>query len=576
VTEDEIDTLVSKVSLSIVLSYKKSEENKRYNFALKGRKRVWNISLDFPNDFPKSFPIVKLLDMSEVGKVAHVNSVCTVCIEESDSVLINHYEAVKVLEHYLEDIKTSLDNFSLRAYQYQLMDEYEGYFNASLVDSVNSFYKATETLEYVYLKVTQVLKNKDIFNRAQRYDYPALILDMDNLAPKNYSNVKNINATTIKAIHIPLFKQILPPSNAEKISLSYLYNIIKNITSENRNILDIFLTKEKEKRQFFVLLSLPRTENERTQLLLEFSSKNKLKHPLTEPSDDWFIDLYFINRHNQEYLLERGGAENSLQNKHVTIVGCGSVGGEIAYMLAKAGIGNLTLVDNDKLHPDNIYRHRLGGNMINYLPNKKTGKVKQYSKTLVLKNSLEKDLPHINVDIRSKKFEQVLDEDFVNESDMIIVAIGSPMPSFTINEELKKLGINKVIFCWNEPASYGGHIVQLNLQECCLQCLYTSDDTGELGISKLALVKPSPKISKNLTGCGGVFTPFSYLDSSQTALLASKQCVRALQTELDSTAISWKDEGNGMLETTQRYEDINTVEMSSIQCSVKCKVCNNG
>jgi hypothetical protein len=158
---------------------------------------------------------------------------------------------------------------------------------------------------------------------------------------------------------------------------------------------------------------------------------------------------------------------------------------------------------------------------------------------------------------------------------MIIIAIGSPMPSFTINEELKKRGVKKVIFCWNEPASYGGHIVQLNLQECCLQCLYTSDDTGELGISKLALVKPSPKISKNLTGCGGVFTPFSYLDSSQTALLASKQCVRTLQTKLDSIAISWKDEGNGMLETTQRYNELDAINISSIQCSSKCKICND-
>jgi len=214
-------------------------------------------------------------------------------------------------------------------------------------------------------------------------------------------------------------------------------------------------------------------------------------------------------------------------------------------------------------------------NVINYLPNKKTGKVKQYTKTLALKNSLENDLPHVNIDIRSKSFEQVINENFVTKSDMIIVAIGSPMPSFTINEELKKLEIEKVIFCWNEPASYGGHVVQLNLQECCLQCLYTSDDTGELGISKLALVKPSPKISKNLTGCGGVFTPFSYLDSSQTALLASKQCVRALQVDLSSSAISWKDEGNGMLETTQRYDEINTIEISSIKCSQKCKVCND-
>ncbi len=45
-----------------------------------------------------------------------------------------------------------------------------------------------------------------------------------------------------------------------------------------------------------------------------------------------------------------------LQNKHVLIVGVGGVGGYAAEQLCRAGIGKLTLVDNDKVHPSNKNR----------------------------------------------------------------------------------------------------------------------------------------------------------------------------------------------------------------------------
>lgn len=569
-----LDTLISKVSSPILLSYTTTENDYIYNFELQGRSRNWDISLDFSNSFPSEFPFVKLLNTSEVGKVAHVNSICTVCIEESDSILIDKDKPVEILEAYLYAIVKTLDRSSLIAYRDELMDEYEGYFYPDIgFKEVNSFYTASIELEEIYLKVTQVEKNKDIFGRAKHYSYPALILDKKKLYKKNYSNVKDINSTTINAIHIPLSEKVMPPSNAQKFSLDYLQTIIQYITQENKKKLLKILDGTKDNKQFFILLSIPRNDSLRTELLIELSSKNKLKHPLLEYSDDWITDLYSINRHNKEYLLERGGAESSLNTKTVTIAGCGSVGGEIAYMLAKAGVGNLVLIDNDHIHPDNIYRHRIGGRVLDYAPDKKTGRVTQITKTSALKYLLEKDLPHINVDIRSKKFEQVMDEDFIEKSDMIIVAIGSPMPSFFINEKLKKKEINNVIFCWNEAANYGGHSVLLNLQESCLQCLYTIED-GSLSTCNLSLVEASKNISKNLTGCAGVFTPFSYLDSSQTALLASKQCIKALNGYDGSIAVSWKGTGNSELKHTQRYETMQLIEEVELTKNKMCKACN--
>lgn len=50
---------------------------------------------------------------------------------------------------------------------------------------------------------------------------------------------------------------------------------------------------------------------------------------------------------------------NTLKNKVAVLVGCGSVGGTAACYLARAGVGELVLVDSDALKPHNIARHEL-------------------------------------------------------------------------------------------------------------------------------------------------------------------------------------------------------------------------
>jgi molybdopterin/thiamine biosynthesis adenylyltransferase len=50
-----------------------------------------------------------------------------------------------------------------------------------------------------------------------------------------------------------------------------------------------------------------------------------------------------IRLFNKERIIPRSGADISLQNKKVLLVGCGSVGSQIANQLASTGIGHLTL-----------------------------------------------------------------------------------------------------------------------------------------------------------------------------------------------------------------------------------------
>lgn len=55
-------------------------------------------------------------------------------------------------------------------------------------------------------------------------------------------------------------------------------------------------------------------------------------------------------------LLMGEDAVNRLRNAHVLVLGVGGVGGETALMLARAGVGHLTLVDGDTVDSTNLNR----------------------------------------------------------------------------------------------------------------------------------------------------------------------------------------------------------------------------
>lgn len=504
-SHEELEEEIRKISIECLISCEKGASEKVWNFSLKGRK-IWNVSLDFSYDFPNRLPFAKLLDKDDVGTLAHVNRACTVCVEESDSIVINTSNPSKVIEYFLEEIVKTLDHASVRINQVELTDEYEGYFQHDAIGDVNSFYVATDKFEIITLSVIPI-RSGYLYRQNHHYHFPVLLLNQHNEYPTHFSNVKKAISTIINIIHLPLDTPVLPPSNAEKLTAKYIYSIFDNISPENKSALNEFLEKTKPKKEFFILLSMPRQANERTQLLLQYIHKDDRPHPCTEYSDQWELRFYTVQRNHREYLLERGGAKNILSNKKVAIVGCGSVGSEIAFMLAKTGIGELTLIDNDDLKVDNIYRHRLGGSYLNYEPEKlktSTPKVKPNSKVVALQFALQKDLPYVKVTAIKKVFEKVLNEEYIVNSDLVIIAVGSPSLNLKFNIDLKGRDVKHAIFCWNEAAGYGGHSVRLNLDTCCLNCLYTYED-GYSNICKLNLLDSDQKISKNLTGCAGVW-----------------------------------------------------------------------
>lgn len=114
-----------------------------------------------------------------------------------------------------------------------------------------------------------------------------------------------------------------------------------------------------------------------------------------------------------EKLIGKSGIEK-LAQKSVTLVGTGGVGGYVAMLLTRAGIGQITLVDFDKVSPSNINRQ--------VIANVDTiGK----SKVEVLRDMLLK----INPDLKCQIYDQRLTEqnvgDIIKPCDVCIDCIDS-------------------------------------------------------------------------------------------------------------------------------------------------------
>jgi molybdopterin/thiamine biosynthesis adenylyltransferase len=73
--------------------------------------------------------------------------------------------------------------------------------------------------------------------------------------------------------------------------------------------------------------------------------------------DDTVARISIISPQAQNIRMDESHA--SLKERKVAIVGCGSLGSKVAVMLARGGVENFLLIDDDIMLPDNIVRHDL-------------------------------------------------------------------------------------------------------------------------------------------------------------------------------------------------------------------------
>lgn len=528
------------------------------------------------NDFLFSLPKLFLLDRGKYGSLAHVGwnidegkeDEGEICGGVTENLHIDYEQPgevyLKALNKSVETIKSLLSDKNKN--EKEILEEFSGHWRFSVKDStknkVLSFIEPSDSL----LEITPIITHDPIYNGINVFiSNKEMNKSIDYVFLNRIQKQKTIEG---RGIYLPINKPVLPPSPISTI-MEWWTELLKQLP-ENIQVELKDKSERKKSKTYWIISSVKIAKNKYSWFCIKFKNQNKANPPLTTSSDidGWNALAYNIIIHNKEYVKPRGGTIESLDNKTIAVIGCGSVGAEVARQLASSGVGKLIFVDFDSLSVENIYRHTLSSQYIG-IP-----------KTIALAQEFKKQYPYLQVESsKINTLRDCLDKTFFDSVDGMIVATGNPTEERYFNQELFKNDSRPwVIYVWTEGHSVGGHAVYVHSTgKGCLNCLYR-DGYGNKSLNSIQnYLESEQDIAVDIAGCGTHFLPYSYTDAIQSAVLATRLTLYAFQEQLTkSSRISWKGltAPDFNLKTTDRYKQFkNSLAVETLFWD-ECDVCN--
>jgi molybdopterin-synthase adenylyltransferase len=337
------------------------------------------------------------------------------------------------------------------------------------------------------------------------------------------------------------------------------------------------LTKDRE----FVVVYLPKPDgNGGTLFGLDFRGE-KGSHPLLRRKNPKEVVPYQLTRRDRTMIQPRGGANTLLHCKRVAVIGCGSVGGFLAFELARAGIGNLTLLDPEALGDENTFRHVLG--------KKYVGK----GKTLGLQEDMNDRIPYLTVVTLEMQLERAVHDGRIELGgfDAIVCTVGSPSTERFLNQLVHDHAdeMPSTIYTWVEAYGLGGHVLVTNNHANdgrpapgCLECLYTPMPNDSYGLHcRASFARPGQDLGRNISGCSGLFIPYGSTAAVKAAVMATEATVDVLLgKEEGNPLLSFKGSStefcNNGFELSKRFTTFSADELFETRygyVSAQCPVC---
>ncbi len=233
-------------------------------------------------------------------------------------------------------------------------------------------------------------------------------------------------------------------------------------------------------------------------------------------ADKDVISLYDVAPLNTSHLdsaLSRlpDSALASVQRK-VVIIGCGALGSGVAIMLAKAGVSQLILVDQDLVGWENIRRHELGAEWIGV------------AKTEALKSRIEKSIPDIEkVDSYESSIQALIrtNPDLFDSVDLVISATGDWAADVFISDVVSQRNAPlPLLYAWMEAYALAGHAV------------FLSGNKGHFidGFDEVGNFKGKASIAglKLPAACGNSTSPFGAIELAQIQAVTCRLALEVL------------------------------------------------
>ncbi len=526
--------------------------------------RAITLQIGLPSQFPYVLPFVFLKERNVLTQMfPHVEEDGYICFLSSEGLLLNVYKVHEIICESLDMALTVIEDGLSGSNRDELYNEFEAFWRRiGETKRVVSLVKPQTELGYNPFFVWSLPGDQphpellfcDFKEDGKRYAKQVFSVELtDSNVERGYFLIlRPCTRINLNLLRERLTPKLIRHTIQDNLSGSVRKRFLKHIKNK---------TVTKGKREY-VLLGVPQPDGNLSLVGIEFANfrssfqkkRSHFKHPLDQAIDYTVkVTPLTIERHYQEHLVLRTGGDIGLIGKKVIVLGAGAIGSRIVGELIHAGINDLTVVDNDLLSPDNLYRHEVGAVYL------------YWNKAKAISNHLQYKYPMACVTpLKDNVYDVLINTpDMLEKFDLIISALGNPTIEMFLNRKLRDLEkVPPTIFTWIEPLGVGGHAVATlnNSRTGCYECLHTNPvgPTTEF-VNRASFAAPRQTFSKTVAGCGTQFTPYGSLDALQTAILATRLAVDILTgKELNNPLISWKGSSTKFLEAgyslSNRYE----------------------
>lgn len=212
----------------------------------------------------------------------------------------------------------------------------------------------------------------------------------------------------------------------------------------------------------------------------------------------------------------------ALGDKSVVVVGCGSLGSTVVELIAKAGVGKITIIDHDFLGSENVGRHALGVSAVGL------------RKADEMARDLATRFPHLTIEGYAEPFERFPEDKLeqLYSADLIISATGSWQVESLLNSVFcESEQFPPVLSGWLEPHAAAGHAIVVFKGQGCLRCLM--DDLGNIRFPVTEWEDKHTMLS--IPSCGGLFQPYGAVELTHVHALVADLSLDVLLGRVDGS-----------------------------------------
>lgn len=428
--------------------------------------RSWDVHLYFPSFFPDQPPYVRVPEADkDILLKPHIFKGGNLCIFE-DSAWIDGDQPIQVLDEVLRSTKVLLEGESVDDFK----DEFNVYWGMQNYgwqvisvdppeDLPNTFHVAKEA-ELILISATGD-RVRSWYKKRYGQDFTGEIarvgikIELDAvLTPKQYPktacDLKKLAGQATNPECLDLLCSLMADRPGLKFVLFSQKSQKGPVIAGSWFLLPNFRNMKKLGNGF-------QTKN--LNLAIKYNGNTHLRKIKSVRSH--------VARVDHDWVHARGADMGDFKRNKILLMGCGSLGGYVAHLLTRTGVGDLTLLDNDIMKPENLGRHILGCDSLGR------------SKAEALAETLQKQMPHLNIRGVALDWRAALaqNEHLFEDINLIIVAVADLRCELPLNELARATSLPPIIYGWVEAYAIAGHCLLSTPGSGCRAC--GIDHTGQ-------------------------------------------------------------------------------------------------